>query len=56
VAQQDGALAGLKVNHRDPESCEIALDVEVRDLRHLERIMGALRAPADNLRVERARG
>ncbi len=56
VAQQDGILAGLKVNHRDPESCEIALDVEVRDLRHLERIMGALRAPADNLRVERARG
>ncbi|WP_369796792.1 bifunctional (p)ppGpp synthetase/guanosine-3',5'-bis(diphosphate) 3'-pyrophosphohydrolase [Belnapia sp. F-4-1] len=56
VAQQDGALAGLRVNHRDPESCEIALDVEVRDLRHLERIMGALRAPADNLRVERARG
>ncbi|MBL6454471.1 bifunctional (p)ppGpp synthetase/guanosine-3',5'-bis(diphosphate) 3'-pyrophosphohydrolase [Belnapia sp. T6] len=56
VAQQDGVLAGLKVNHRDQESCEIALDVEVRDLRHLERIMGALRAPADNLRVERARG
>ena len=55
VAQQDGVLAGLKVNHRDPESCEIALDVEVTDLRHLERIMGALRAPADNLRVERAR-
>jgi GTP pyrophosphokinase len=44
------------VNYRDPESCEIALDVEVKDLRHLERIMGALRAPADNLRVERARG
>jgi GTP pyrophosphokinase len=55
VAQQDGVVAGLKVNHRDPESCEISLDVEVNDLRHLERIMGALRAPADNLRVERAR-
>jgi GTP pyrophosphokinase len=55
VAQQDGVVSGLKVNHRDPESCEIAIDVEVTDLRHLERIMGALRAPADNLRVERAR-
>nr|WP_235907772.1 bifunctional (p)ppGpp synthetase/guanosine-3',5'-bis(diphosphate) 3'-pyrophosphohydrolase [Siccirubricoccus phaeus] len=56
VAQQDGAVAGLKVQHRDSESLEVALDVEVSDLRHLERIMAALRAPADNLRVERARG
>ncbi|WP_256476528.1 RelA/SpoT family protein [Siccirubricoccus soli] len=56
VAQQDGAVTGLKVQHRDAESLEVALDVEVTDLRHLERIMAALRAPADNLRVERARG
>lgn len=56
VAQNDGAVTGLKVQHRDGESIEVLLDVEVADLRHLERIMAALRAPADNLRVERMRG
>ncbi|MFZ4406920.1 MAG: RelA/SpoT family protein [Paracraurococcus sp.] len=56
VAQNDGAIAGLKVQHRDGDSIEVLLDIEVADLRHLERIMAALRAPADNLRVERQRG
>ena len=56
VAKQDGLVTGLKVLHRDPESCEVALDIEVTDLRHLERIMAILRAPIENLRVERARG
>jgi GTP pyrophosphokinase len=56
VAQNDGAIAGLKVQHRDGDSIEVLLDIEVTDLRHLERIMAALRAPADNLRVERMRG
>jgi GTP pyrophosphokinase len=56
VAKQDGAVTGLKVLHRDEDSCEVALDIEVADLRHLERIMATLRAPAENLRVERARG
>jgi GTP pyrophosphokinase len=56
VAKQDGAVTGLKVLHRDADSCEVALDIEVTDLRHLERIMATLRAPAENLRVERARG
>ena len=54
--KQDGVVTGLKVLHRDPESCEVALDIEVTDLRHLERIMAILRAPIENLRVERARG
>ena len=56
VAQNDGVISGLKVQQRDGESMEVALDVEVTDLRHLERIMAALRAPAENLRVERTRG
>nr|WP_240756707.1 bifunctional (p)ppGpp synthetase/guanosine-3',5'-bis(diphosphate) 3'-pyrophosphohydrolase [Roseicella aquatilis] len=56
VAQNDGAVTGLKVQHRDGETIEVLIDVEVADLRHLERIMAALRAPADNLRVERMRG
>ncbi len=56
VAQQDGVVTGLRVLNRDADTCEVALDVEVSDLRHLERVMGALRAPAENLRVERARG
>jgi GTP diphosphokinase / guanosine-3',5'-bis(diphosphate) 3'-diphosphatase len=56
VAQNDGAVTGLKVQHRDGETIEVLIDIEVTDLRHLERIMAALRAPADNLRVERMRG
>jgi len=56
VASQDAALVGLKVLRRDGDGCEVALDVEVADLRHLERIMATLRAPADTIRVERARG
>jgi GTP pyrophosphokinase len=56
VAKQDGVVTGLKVLHRDEDSCEVALDIEVADLRHLERIMATLRAPVENMRVERARG
>ena len=55
VAQQDGAVTGLKVLRRDAVGCEVALDVEVTDLRHLERIMASLRAAADTVRVERGR-
>jgi len=55
VAQQDGVITGLKVLRRDPESCEVALDVEVSDLRHLERIMASLRASPETVRVERVR-
>ena len=55
VAQQDGVVTGLKVLRRDPDACEMALDVEVTDLRHLERIMASLRAAAGTLRVERVR-
>jgi GTP pyrophosphokinase len=56
VAQQDGVVTGLKVLRRDDESCEIALDVEVTDLRHMERIMASLRAAAETVRVDRGRG
>ncbi|MBY0331463.1 MAG: bifunctional (p)ppGpp synthetase/guanosine-3',5'-bis(diphosphate) 3'-pyrophosphohydrolase [Acetobacteraceae bacterium] len=55
VAQQDGIVTGLKVLRRDEEGCEMALDVEVADLRHLERIMASLRAAADTIRVDRGR-
>jgi GTP pyrophosphokinase len=55
VAQQDGVVTGLKVLRRDGDSCEMALDVEVADVRHLERIMATLRAAADTIRVDRGR-
>ncbi|MBX9698137.1 MAG: bifunctional (p)ppGpp synthetase/guanosine-3',5'-bis(diphosphate) 3'-pyrophosphohydrolase, partial [Acetobacteraceae bacterium] len=55
VAQQDGVVTGLKLLRRDAEGCEMAIDVEVVDLRHLERIMGSLRATGDALRVDRGR-
>jgi GTP diphosphokinase / guanosine-3',5'-bis(diphosphate) 3'-diphosphatase len=55
VEHQDGAVTGLKVLQRDSEAWELALDVEVSDLRHLERIMASLRAAAETVRVERMR-
>lgn len=55
VAQQDGVVTGLKVLRRDGEGCELALDVEVTDVRHLERIMATLRAASETIRVDRGR-
>nr|WP_240048458.1 bifunctional (p)ppGpp synthetase/guanosine-3',5'-bis(diphosphate) 3'-pyrophosphohydrolase [Crenalkalicoccus roseus] len=55
VAQQDGLVSGLKVLRRDADGFEMALDVEVTDLRHLERIMASLRASPETMRVERLR-
>jgi GTP pyrophosphokinase len=49
-------VTGLKVLHRDDDSCEVALDIEVADLRHLSASWPPCAAPAENLRVERARG
>ena len=54
IAKQDGAIASLRVTRRQDE-CDVALEAEVRDLRHLANIMAGLRACPGVIRVDRAR-
>ncbi len=56
VAKHEGTLANLRVVTRQLDFCEILLDVEVRDVRHLATVIAGLRASAGVHQVERARG
>ena len=56
VAKQDGAVANLRIVNRQADFCEMLVDVEVRDLAHLSRVIAGLRAATGVHQVERARG
>jgi len=56
IAKQKGALTGLKVQRRDLDECDLTLEVEVRDVRHLAEVMGTLRACQGVIKVDRSRG
>ncbi len=56
IARQDGAIDNLRIHHRGPDFQEIAVDVEVKDLRHLSNIIAALRALPGVAQAERSRG
>lgn len=55
IAKQEGAVTSLKITNRAAEYCELLVDVEVRDLKHLGTIIAALRACPGVTGVERAR-
>jgi GTP pyrophosphokinase len=56
IAKNLGNILNLKITHRSADFFEMAIDVEVENLKHLSNIIAALRAtPAINS-VERARG
>ncbi|MDX1484247.1 MAG: bifunctional (p)ppGpp synthetase/guanosine-3',5'-bis(diphosphate) 3'-pyrophosphohydrolase [Alphaproteobacteria bacterium] len=56
IAKNLGNILNLKITHRSADFFEMAIDVEVQNLKHLTNIIAALRAtPAINS-VERARG
>jgi GTP diphosphokinase / guanosine-3',5'-bis(diphosphate) 3'-diphosphatase len=56
IGKNGGNITNLKITNRNPDFFELAIDVEVKDIRHLNNIQAALRAtPAIN-QVERARG
>ncbi|MQA66446.1 MAG: RelA/SpoT family protein [Alphaproteobacteria bacterium] len=56
IAKNLGNILNLKITHRAPDFFEMAIDVEVKNVKHLSNIIAALRAtPAINS-VERARG
>jgi guanosine-3',5'-bis(diphosphate) 3'-pyrophosphohydrolase len=56
VTKHDGSVLNLRVVSRQQDFCEILLDVEVRDLRHLSTVMAGLRATSGITQVERAKG
>jgi guanosine-3',5'-bis(diphosphate) 3'-pyrophosphohydrolase len=56
ITKQDGAIASLRVVSRQSDFFEAVVDVEVRDLGHLSRVIAGLRAASAVHQVERARG
>lgn len=56
ISKQKGVLTNLRLVRRDDDDCDLALDVEVRDTRHLAEVMGTLRVCEGVIRVDRARG
>jgi GTP diphosphokinase / guanosine-3',5'-bis(diphosphate) 3'-diphosphatase len=56
VTKHDGSVLNLRVVSRQQDFCEILLDVEVRDLRHLSTVIAGLRATGGITQVERAKG
>ncbi len=56
IAKQDGAIASLRIVNRQADFFEMLVDVEVRDLAHLSRVIAGLRAASGVHQVERARG
>ena len=55
IAKYDGAIANLKIVSRQQDFCEIMVDVDVRDVRHLGSVIAGLRAASGITEVERAR-
>ena len=56
IARNNGNISNLKVTKRSTDFFEIALDIEVRGVKHLTNIIAALRATLVINSVERARG
>jgi GTP pyrophosphokinase len=55
VAKQDGAIANLKIVHRQQDFFEALVDIEIRDTRHLAAVIGGLRGASGIAQVERSR-
>ncbi|MEQ9350904.1 MAG: ACT domain-containing protein, partial [Alphaproteobacteria bacterium] len=55
VARDEGNITNLRIISRSADFFEILIDVEVRDVRHLQNIMAALRADTAISDVSRTR-
>ena len=55
-AKHEGAIMNIKVTNRQQDFFEVLMDVEVRDLRHLNTVIAGLRAAGGVSQVERAKG
>jgi GTP pyrophosphokinase len=56
VIRQKAGITNMRMGRREDDECDLALDVEVRDTRHLAEVMGVLRACEGVVRVDRTRG
>ena len=56
ISKQKGVLTNLRLGRGQDDECDLSLDVEVRDTRHLSELMGTLRACEGVIRVDRSRG
>jgi GTP pyrophosphokinase len=56
VAKQDGAIANLKIVNRQQEFMEVLVDVDVRDIAHLSKVIVGLRGMKSVKGVERSTG
>ncbi len=56
VAKHEGAVANLRIVNRQQDFIEVLIDVEVRDLLHLSKVIAGLRGVTAIKSVERARG
>jgi len=56
IARSEGNITNLKIVNRSSQFFDILVDVEVRDVKHLNEILAALRATPSVTAVERARG
>jgi GTP pyrophosphokinase len=56
IGSNGGNISNLKVASRNPVYFEFLVDIEVRDVAHLENILGALRVNAAVESVDRVRG
>ena len=56
IAKQDGAIANLKIVNRQQDFMEVLVDVDVRDLGHLSKVIVGLRGLKAIKGVERATG
>ncbi|OYV37113.1 MAG: bifunctional (p)ppGpp synthetase/guanosine-3',5'-bis(diphosphate) 3'-pyrophosphohydrolase [Rhodospirillales bacterium 20-64-7] len=56
IAKQEGAIANLKIVNRQQDFMEVLVDVDVRDLAHLSKVIVGLRGLKTIKSVERATG
>jgi GTP diphosphokinase / guanosine-3',5'-bis(diphosphate) 3'-diphosphatase len=55
ISKQDGAIANLKIVNRQQDFMEALVDVEVRDVSHLSKVIAGLRGVSGVKGVERAK-
>ncbi len=56
ISRSEGNITNLKIVNRTAQFFDILVDVEVRDVKHLNEILAALRATPSVTAVDRARG
>jgi GTP pyrophosphokinase len=56
IAKQEGAIANLKIVNRQRDFMEVLVDVDVRDVAHLAKVIVGLRGLKEIKGVERATG